>query len=159
MDYILKNDMDPDNILKILESVVMRAKNDNDTAKDKNNQAADISLSKEGFLSKLIEQEDIENPEDYARGFNLQFGKNNILVCCLLVDDYMTVIERYREHGLKVFTTSVFNAVRQILNEIRTGEVLSISPQEYIILFSFESMNVCRQGKRPSDSLKSYTHA
>lgn len=153
MDYILKTDMDPDNILKILASVVLRASHAKEDAKDKYDRTADTGILKEEFIRSLIEQEEITDPEGNALKLKVQFGKNNILACCLLMDDYLTVIERYREHGLKVFSTSVLNAIRQILNEVRTGEVLSISPQEYLVLFSFENINVVQARERAVEIL------
>ncbi len=153
MDYILKNDMDPDNILKLLEGIASKIKLEDGTGRDKSEQGIEINLLKEKFLRELIELGEVEDPEGNAIRLKLQFGKNNILACCLLIDDFLTVTERYQSHGLKTLTTSVNNAIRQILNEINTGEVLCISPQEYLIVFSFENLNTIQAREKAVEIL------
>ncbi len=141
VDYILKTDMEPDNILKILKGVAYGPEPDGGL-KSRAGLEDDKSHKKENFLVELIEQDNIRDPENRVKNLNLQFKGSDILVCCLLVDDFYGVRKRYDSSNLKLFMSSVYNAVYQILNEMKIGEALSVEPQQYVIIFSFENISL-----------------
>jgi YesN/AraC family two-component response regulator len=137
MDYILKTDMEPDNILKILKGIVSRIKKTDLSHTEKASQERDTKLMKERFLKELIEQDEIADPESRAADLNIRICKDCNVLCCLLIDGYKEVSERYDGSNQKLLTASVQNAVNQILTETKSGEVLVVTPEEYIVFFSF----------------------
>lgn len=141
MDYILKTDMEPDNILKILKGIVSRIKKADLSGIEKAAQERDTKLIKKMFLKELIELDEVSAPESRAADLNLHICKDCNVVCCLLIDGYKEVNERYDGSSQKLLTASVQNAVNQILTETKSGEVLSVAPEEYIIFLSFPNIS------------------
>mgnify|MGYP000966759828 CR=1 FL=1 len=126
-DYILKTDMEPDKVLKVVLGTLYNVKKDrvdNDPKPDKND------ILRRLFSGNL-------NIDELHNGtINLQ-GNKNYVCCCLLIDDFSLVQKRYKDNELKELIVSVENAIRQVLEAVKIGEALALSPVEFGIFFSF----------------------
>ncbi|MHB8062273.1 MAG: response regulator transcription factor [Ruminiclostridium sp.] len=138
-DYILKSEMDPHNIIKLLNDLVEHFNLKINSASSINNR--DLRHQKEELLMQLTQNENIDQIKDKVTELGIRLSGHNLVVCFLYIDNYQTVIERYSNGNLKPMITSINNGIYQVLNEANMGEAISISPQEYAIYLSIESVS------------------
>ncbi|HEX3048572.1 MAG TPA: helix-turn-helix domain-containing protein, partial [Bacillota bacterium] len=74
--------------------------------------------------------------DQFAAG-EIQLGEKNLVLCFLWVDDYYLVVQRYGANSLKSLIEAVTNAVGQVLTENKQGEIIALSPEEYVLFLSF----------------------
>ncbi len=137
-DYILKTEMEPENILKLLRNVAAQMENGEKKKYSSMNRDTDIKYLKEKLLRDLLEQGSFPELEEEIGKLGVRITGHTLAVCFLWVDDYQLVFERYDKNSLKSFISSVNNAIYQVLNDINLGEAISLSPQEYVLVLSFE---------------------
>lgn len=134
-DYILKTEIDAEKLLDVLENVTDKLEaEESKSVKTDTKSDNDYFLSKEILLKELL----------YVRHTNfmdhnlqhLQISSSNLIVCSLWIDDFGDIEERYVNATLTPFIDSVLNIIRQILNKLRYGEVISMSPDEYVLVLS-----------------------
>ncbi|MBZ9686526.1 response regulator [Clostridium estertheticum] len=127
-DYILKTEMDPDKILKMVLSVL----------EGKKKKKKDIKLSKEELLRRLLIEE--LKSENLKNG-NLRL-ENEYYVCLnIIIDNFSSVEKRYADSSIEELVRSVKNAANQNFEAMNNGEILVVSPMEYGIFLSFESLD------------------
>lgn len=137
-DYILKTEMEPDNVLKLLQEGIVRAENlKTENNKVKNSYSLDIKYLKNSTLKALLEEEYNKEIEVHLGDLDIKFGDKNITICSLLVDDYNEVSKRYEDNNISIFQKSVETAVSQYLTYLKEGEVVCLSPNEYAVIISF----------------------
>ena len=127
-DYILKTEMEPD---KIVEMVMAALK------KKKGSSNKRSTIDRNELIRKLI-------AGDLSKGeladSKLRLKGDYYLCCSILIDNFKIIKERYEDNDLREFIGSVVNAVYQVLETVNTGEVISLSSEEYGIIFAFESL-------------------
>ena len=142
-DYILKTEMEPLGILELVKG--MADKIDIKKRNPQNIENTDTYLNaryqKESLLQELLSGGDISMLQINNSNSILKLNKNKIAICYLWVDDYHTVKEKYISNSLKSFTQSVENSIDQVLADTNSGEVLCVSPEEYIILMAFDELS------------------
>jgi two-component system, response regulator YesN len=139
-DYILKTEMNPDNILKLLSSLVST---DNGMAIRKQDEIQKGQL-KESSINEILVIDNNKSRSDIEskiKEHRIRIFERNIIVCLIWVDDYQTIDKRYENSDLKAFTKSVLNAIYQILNDAEMGEAVSLSSEEYVLLLSMNSLS------------------
>ena len=160
-DYILKSEMEPQSILKLLNTLVHQRKENKHIAVASNNsQNNRISASsKNAFLKKLTAYDNMRDIKEQIQTLGIRLTSKNLAVCFLWVDDYQLVAQRYDNHSLKDFTTSVNNAIYQVLSVEDNGEAISLSPKEYIIFLSFQQASMLQARKKIVGILGNIKHS
>ena len=119
--------MEPDKILKM----VMAALEYNKRKKDSKNH----SVNRNELVRKLIAgdftEKDLENSVLRLKG-------KNYICCSLLIDSFNIVKKRYEDNELKELMSAVTNAVSQLFEGVKMGEILPMSPEEYGIILAFD---------------------
>lgn len=141
-DYILKSEMDPDSIVRLLNDLTEHSSPKRDGASQKMKADRDMKFGKEEFLLQIIRKGGIDGIEGKIAELGVRLSERNLAVCFLWVDNYRTVVERYADGNLKPMIASINNGIYQVLNDAGIGEAVSISPQEYAIILSFESVSL-----------------
>lgn len=141
-DYILKSEMDPDNIVRLLDDLAGHFDTKAAGAPPISDNSRDMKYEKDEFLLQLLEKGKPEKIRSKAAGLGIRLSERNLAVCFLWVDNYQTVIERYGNGNLKPMIASISNGIYQVLNEAGMGEAVSISPQEYAVFLSFDSVSL-----------------
>lgn len=126
-DYILKTEMEPD---KIVEMVMAALK------KKKGSSNKRSTIDRNELIRKLIAGDLSKGELDDSI---LRLKGDYYLCCSILIDNFKIIKERYENNDLREFISSVVNAVYQVLETVNTGEVVSLSSEEYGIIFAFES--------------------
>jgi Response regulator containing CheY-like receiver domain and AraC-type DNA-binding domain len=138
-DYILKTEMNPDNLIKLLNGLACQSEEKKRHEASLQEQGfPELRILKERVLKDLLEGAQIYSNEQIGK-LGLRLAEKNLVVCFLWVDDYRLVIERYDQHALKSFVSMINNAVYQVLDSIGLGEAVSLSPQEHVVLLSFKN--------------------
>lgn len=142
-DYILKTELDKDIILKLLQESSERMEGiktsgiafDNPYENEK-----DLKYMKEMLLKDLLEGSNIDSLEKRISQLKLRTGQRNSAVCFICVDDYDLIMQKYSSQSLKTFSISVVSTIYMALSTINRGEVLCISPQDFVVCISFDDM-------------------
>ncbi len=140
-DYILKTEMEPEGILKIIEGAaakIEKRKEAQVSRKGYNGGGQDLRWRKDILLKELLEGGSMENFCEKSSGSGMKLNRSSTAICYLWIDDYQTIKERYMNNSLKAFTQSVLNSIDQILKDTNAGEVLCQSPEEFILFMSFD---------------------
>lgn len=153
-DYIIKSDMDPHVILKQFKNAADKIEGEKTiagkVARDLNH---DFKYLKEKLLKDLLEQDEVEDIEMRAKKINLNITGKSYFVCFLWVDNYEKIIDKYGDNTLKPFVSSIISSTNQVLIEQNIGEVLSISPQEYVLLLMIGQLNISKGNEMVSSVL------
>ncbi len=80
----------------------------------------------------------IEDISGDLKKFDIQFDEKNMVVCCLLVDGYSNIKARYGENTLDELAKNMTESIAMALENIQKCEVVSLSPEEYAIVLSFD---------------------
>jgi len=134
-DYILKSEMEPDEVLKLIKFI--------ETEKDSSRQGSldsgyQTKPRKETLLKWILGLSDRTHE---VPGVNetemLRLTDRNLVVLSARVDDYRTIQEKFRENTLNRFSDSIGNSIKQVLSRLPYGEILIAGPDDYILLLSF----------------------
>lgn len=135
-DYILKTEIDEDKLLNVLKNVTDKLETEElNAAKAVNNTDADYLLSKEMLLKEMLHAKRTDFAEHNLQ--HLRLNSSNMIVCFLWIDDFYDIEERYANSTLTPFIDSTINTIKQTLAKSDYGEVISISPDEYVMVLSF----------------------
>lgn len=127
-DYILKTEMEPDKITKMVMTALEKKKGNSNRKKN--------TIDRNELIRKLIDGDLSKGELDDSI---LRLKGDYYLCCSILIDNFKIIKERYEDNNLREFISSVVNAVYQVLETVNTGEVISLSSEEYGIIFAFES--------------------
>lgn len=127
-DYILKTEMDPDNIVKLLEKI-------------RDNRG-------ESIVKRAISQQDnrrlikewLDKKNDYPSSM-IKLLYSQYVVFAVWIDEFNQLISHSENIHEKEIVTMVLNGIQQILDQEEQGEVVDLSPKEYIILFSINEVS------------------
>lgn len=142
-DYTLKTEMDMEKILHTVLNMINTSKKQK-TVREK-------KVDKEKIKNRLLVGDlNIEELRDSGLRLN---GKN--YVCCyIIIDNFNIIKSRYSNNDFKDLISSFKNTVMQVFSTINNGEVLVISPKEYVTFFSFQDDSSENISNRLRDILK-----
>lgn len=147
-DYILKTEMDPEKIIKLVLGALEGRKK---IKEDKS-----LKLDKDELLRRLLSGD--FNMDDLKKGeLRLKYG--NYISCSMLIDSFNLVKKRYENDDLKELMTSIKNAVSQVLESVNNGEILVISPEEYGIFFAFDNTSFDDLNEKLTDIINKIRYA
>lgn len=141
-DYILKTEIDAEKLLDLLKNVTDKLATEELPAVNNNNKAdSEYLLTKEMLLKEML----FGKRTDYAEhNFQqLQINSENLVVCFIWIDDFFDIEERYANATLTPFIDSVLNTIKQILDKSDYGEVVALSPDEYVVVLSLPELSAC----------------
>ncbi|MBL4935996.1 response regulator [Clostridium sp. YIM B02515] len=145
-DYILKTEMEPDKILRmVLTAVEGKKENGKNKSIDRNELVRRLIYG--GFTKK-----DLESGVLRIKG-------ENFICCSLLIDSFKTVEKRYEDSDIKELKTSVKNSVTQIFETVNMGEIYSISPEEYAIILTFDNSSIDSVKEKLLEMINKVRHA
>jgi two-component system response regulator YesN len=147
-DYILKTEMEPDKILKMVVAALEGKK------RDKGNK--NYSVDRNELVRKLIVGDLTKNELDRSV---LRLKEENYICCSLLIDSFKIVEKRYEDNDLKELMISVKNAVSQILEAMGMGEIITLAPEEYGVILAFDTASMNCLNERLSDILNKIRYA
>lgn len=136
-DYILKNDMDFNHIVQILNGIFT---NETDSKAVRDIIPSKELHEKEYLIACLIKNELDNINENQLNLLNLK--SNNIILLNIIIEDFVSIEKKYRGRGLDAFAYSVKNCLNQVLSKISYKEIVSLSPENYVILISFQSLSL-----------------
>jgi YesN/AraC family two-component response regulator len=131
-DYVLKTELEPETMVALLSGVSRQL--------EETRQKVGIQERHQiKYLKEELLRDALATPLTGNRFIEgeIQLGEKNLVLCFLWIDDYDLVMQRYGANALKSLIEAVTNAVGQILNENKQGEILALSPEEYILFLSF----------------------
>ena len=150
-DYILKTEIDAEKLLDILKNVIDKFETEElKVVKTYTQSDSEYLLSKEIILKEMLYAKHTNFAEYNLQ--HLRICSSNLLICFLWIDDFGDVEERYANATLAPFIDSVFNIIKQILDKLDYGEVVSMSPDEYVIILSSPQSNM-RENREKVDSI------
>jgi YesN/AraC family two-component response regulator len=155
-DYILKSEMTPDSLLDTFIHVL--SKHQKTINLDEKKETADqkIKDTKNHYLKDMLLKGGVEQYKYSFETLGIRLMKqSNIVVCQLLVDDYKKIIEKYTDYSLVMFMNSMVHSVEEVLKDRGKGEVVSVSPDEYLIILCFEGVSVAHIKGELNELLKS----
>lgn len=161
-DYILKTEMEPEGILHVAKGMAEKIENRKSRAEGAaqvSRKTYDVRYQRDLLLKALLEQEDMSYVHDEILKLGLRISGKNKAVCYLWVDDYQTVLDRYNNNTLKSFTQSVCNSINQVLADTNAGEVLCLTPQEYVIFLCSDDPSLKTGRDRITDILGRVRHS
>jgi two-component system, response regulator YesN len=137
-DYILKTEMNAENILTLLQGVVKEL----EEHREQNKVTGSLENRESRYIKEKILRDSIysitPNLSDQISRVGIRLKAQNIVLCFIWIDDYKTVSARYNDNSLKLFIDTVVNAIDQVLDAGKVfGEILLLSPEEYVLLLSF----------------------
>lgn len=142
-DYIIKTEINQENILQILTKTVIKENLketiEKNITKDRNNDY--IKYLKNEYLRNLIDPNSAFSMDYSMDELGIKLAGNNFVVAFFWIDDYNEVSKRYCNNTLDSFIKSIANSINQVLSDINIGEVINISPQEYAVILSFQSIS------------------
>jgi two-component system, response regulator YesN len=158
-DYILKAEMNAENILAVLKGVARELEESK-----RNIGGAGRSGSDEAkYIKEKVLRDSLysTNPDvtERMRQAGIRLSEKNIVLCFIWVDDYQTVAGRYDDNSLKSFMETVINAIDQVLTANKQGEIILISPQEYVLLLSFSETSQLRMREKLLEILGQIKHS
>ncbi|MBO9596510.1 MAG: response regulator [Cohnella sp.] len=142
-DYILKTEMHPAQLAEQFSRVKMHI--EHKRIKTKHDQLVQsmvvrnkVSL-KEAFFKQLIWGSGIRDKSEFEiKQLGLRVKPGNLFAAILHLDDFYWLQQKY-EDNLQLLIFTILNIVDEVLNEYEAGDVFANSPEEYIIIYSFES--------------------
>lgn len=135
-DYILKTEIDENNLLELIKTVINKIEKEGKQKKYITQE--ETKLLKQGILKSLLENSSTLKLEKQHIKNNIKLGEQNICAFYILIDDYEKIEQRYI-NDLSNFILSVQNTIKNIIGKEHYGETISISAQEYVILYSNEN--------------------
>lgn len=131
VDYILKTDMDAPKLRELMENIVGRLEEKGARAETEENGGAQ---SRELIVKKLL----LDGWDDSLAPHmqRLRLHGERFVACCLLIDDFSRIQERYNERDKERFVQSILSAISQILEKTGEGEAVSLAPDKYALVLS-----------------------
>lgn len=154
-DYILKTKMEPEEVLNLLQRVIKDRKQSNVIRTEGKYSQNDRTA----FLKNLLEDSRLNDVTEQMTMYEIKLEKENIVACFLWVDNYKNIVKRYEDNTLKSFTQGVSGTISQILVRMKMGEVISISPDAYVILLSFKTNSNFIIREKIEEIIKKIRHA
>ena len=126
-DYTLKTEMDMDKILQTVLNMLTKLKKNTNIKEQK----VDKQRLKKRLLIGDLNEEELQES-------TLRLHDNNYVCCYIFIDNFNGIKNRYNSNDSNELISSLENAITQVLVTINNGEILVISPKEYVIFFSFQ---------------------
>ena len=155
-DYLLKTDLKAEGVTALLSNLTSLKRNKSAESLSKNEYR---HILKESFLKDLVQKDDTKDIEERFQNLQIRLNRNNIFVCFIWVEEYQVLEDKYSGSELTTFSKTIINAISQVLSKEKTGEAVAISPQEYVILVSYENIkkeSSLRELKRLIRQIKYY---
>jgi len=127
-DYILKPEINHDSMQLLLSTIERRfKKNNNHHGLETNTDSGEQRLS-----AFLFEEEDVTSKS----GEQEQVVLENYVVCLIMVEDYMRIVERFGQNLQGSLVLPFEETVKQVLLEMKNYFLLSRGPDEYVLIFN-----------------------
>jgi len=155
-DYILKSEMTPDSLIHTFTHVLKQHQKHKGIDGKKEIESKDLNDIKNNYLKKMLLEGEIKDNKYPFETLGIRLvQQSNMVVCQLLVDDYKQIIKKYTDHSLVMFTNSMTHSVEQILKDRGKGEIVSLAPDEYLLILCFESASIAQIKRELNEILKS----
>lgn len=132
-EYILKSELDA----KTLFSNLASAKANSASARDSRPQ---MHNQKENFLTNLF-LVGLRDPEEFSRSmaaYHLRVRSQQLYFILVHIQNYSHVIQRYQREEQDMFFTAIDSLLSQSVIGTRQYELVRFSPEDHILLLSFE---------------------
>ncbi|HBE77075.1 MAG TPA: hypothetical protein DDW65_04740 [Firmicutes bacterium] len=157
-DYILKTEMNAENMLALLQGVVAKLEENKGKSRGDYNTPGEAGYVKEKILRDSLYSADPDLRERIKQT-GIRLSDKNIILCFIWVDDYQTVSGRYDDHNLKQFMETVVHAIDQVLAASKMGEIILLSPQEYVLIVSFPEFSELETREKLMELLSQIKHS
>ena len=147
-DYTLKTEMDMEKVLQTVLNMINTSKKHKNIKEERR----DKEKIKNRLLVGELRGEELESSE-------LRLHGNNYVCCYIIIDNFNMIESRYNNDEFKDIISSFKNAVIQVFDKINNGEILVISPKEYVTFFGFQNDSSENLNNRLRDILKRIRYA
>ncbi|MDP4181761.1 MAG: AraC family transcriptional regulator [Bacillota bacterium] len=137
-DFLLISELDQ-NFASKLHRKINQFDNKNTRFNEIDSTVIDLKTIKERFLREIIESDKIFDLNEKIIKYNIRFTNQNLFLCYFWIDDYNTISEKYDGNTIGVFTRKVRSHIETNFIEKHSGEIISLSPQEYLLFLSVKS--------------------
>lgn len=156
-DYVLKTELEPENLIALLIGITRQFEETRSKAGAQERHQVRF-LKEELLRDSLVAAKTPLTPNLFANG-EIRFGEKDLVLCFLWIDDYDLVTQRYGSNALKSLVEAVTNAVGQILNENKQGEIIALSPEEYVLFLSFRDRSLLQAREKLLELLGRVRHS
>jgi two-component system, response regulator YesN len=160
-DYILKTELNQQNTLQMLQNVIQEEKFEDGYERklSRNENSNYLKYKKNEYLKNLIDQNANLKTDFSFEELGIKFTGDNFLACFIWIDDYNEVSRRYSSSTLNSFIDTTANSINQVLLDISMGEVIVVSPQEYVVILSFKCASYSEINSRTRHILERIEHS
>ena len=137
-DYILKTEMEPDNMLAHLKELAARL----EMSAKRKAQGAGLSHVERKYLRKQLLKNLLSGQLDQdvsakAQQFGIRLREDCLCLAAVSINSCDIVRQRYEPGKMQLFAENVINIIAQILAKQPYGEVFSLNEENYALFFSF----------------------
>ncbi len=136
-DYMLKSEMEPDVILKHLQTMATRL--DRSNRPTSHLSPVEHTYLRRQFLKNLLHEPLDHDVADNAHRFDIRLWEQCLYVVVLTVHAFEIVTQRYPDDQRHIFVEHVVNSIAQILAKQPYGEVLGLQDDCYALFLSFDA--------------------
>ncbi len=155
-DYILKSEMTAESLIGTFTHVMNKHKTHRKSDDKKVPESKEINDIKNNYLKEMALRGETEHTLRTFETLGIKLIKqSNIVVCQILVDDYRKIIEKYTDYSLGMFINSMTHSVEQVLKDRGKGELISVAPDEYLLILCFESVSTAQIKNELNELIKS----
>lgn len=145
-DYVLKHEVEMDDLLKVLEKVKPGGKRDYGTVVAPASKRADTETERSSTLQAILNRENADiYPEGLKGGIfrcHLEtFLSNYIVVCMVLDKEYDSHFQTVKR---EIEVLPFINTIREIVNKYGDGEVCLNEKWEFVLIISFHKIKSAR---------------
>ncbi len=151
VDYLKKNDINPEKILPILsklkEEIIRYKLFPNDSDKYKQYVTECISMLRDDFLKELLDENSLNKNEieEYLRNFNINFPEGHYILLTIFIDNFKEVQKKYSEKDEKLLRFSMKNMADEVLGTA-SSQFIMCSSSEYVMIFPVEQTDSFIEG-------------
>jgi two-component system response regulator YesN len=140
-DYFQKLEMNPQNLIQILEKIKLKLDLDRKETIAREDNERQIHSSrmamKEKFLKDLVLGwiHDEREIDEKLKFLNLKLSQKQFM-CFVLHIDNPEIYYKYKGNDIHLLNFSVVNIVEEILNHFQWAYIFSMTPKEFVIVYS-----------------------
>lgn len=149
-DYILKNQIESENLLEVIKKA-----NDMRMKSLKKEKKLSFNTNKRDVLKKLLLEEKCTISKEELKENKMKLNPSNLCVSYILIDDYNKIKDRYASEDLKMLMESVVNCSTEVLKKFNTGEIIYLSPDEYLLITSIQDNSLSKVREKNNEILDS----
>ncbi len=135
VDYLLKSDINSDNIVQLLDKCMANLKQKN-IQKDETN--ISNKVFKKHVLEQLISKSIGTGIYEQIKTCGLQIHNENIILAIFCIDNYKILEDKMDFFVMQNLLNSILSLFDRKQNEFKIGEILKISNKKYLYIMSFK---------------------